>query len=557
MSPPGRKLRIGILQESACASVYVRELVTWAGQQDDLEITHLIIYGPVGETRVQQWRRKLRRNGVAGALRIVAFRCIRWLEQALLRALHGRSYSDHTRRFPIDQLIPHKLYIHPTISGSGLVYRFSAEEIAKVRSTGCDLLVRGGNAILGGDILEATRLGILSLQHGDNRINRGGPPGFWESYLKWPATGFVIQRLTSEFGGEVFLRGAYATEWFFLFNQANLFSNSNLLLQDVLKRVAREGALPPAEEAYPSFAHLYRLPSLPVCAGYLGRVLGRLLRRVLFNVLHYRDRWAVSYIWTDWRHAALWHATTPRPPAGRFLADPFVWEHQGKTFCLVEDYSYRQRIGRISAFLIDEHGTTDPRVVLAEPFHLSFPYLFDFDGTLYLCPESCAARQIRLYRAIEFPHKWEFAKVIMTDVSAGDTMIFQRDGLWWMLTNLDRTGRSEFRSELYLFSASSPLTDSWIPHPGNPIKIDPAGGRNAGLLRDGDRLYRAGQIQGFDRYGMGIRLFEICSLSTEEYRERPVADLQPAFRSRLLGTHHVSSTGRVTVVDSHRREFVW
>jgi hypothetical protein len=126
-----------------------------------------------------------------------------------------------------------------------------------------------------------------------------------------------------------------------------------------------------------------------------------------------------------------------------------------------------------------------------------------------------------------------------------------------MLTNLERAGRGDFRSELYLFSAASPLSDSWVPHPANPVKIDPVGGRNAGLLRHGDRLYRAGQIQGFDRYGVGIRLYEICSLSLEDYRERSIAEIHPGFREGLLGTHHISSTGVVTVVDSYRCEFVW
>jgi hypothetical protein len=144
----------------------------------------------------------------------------------------------------------------------------------------------------------------------------------------------------------------------------------------------------------------------------------------------------------------------------------------------------------------------------------------------------------------------------MTDVSAVDSMVFEKDDRWWMLTNLDLSGRGGFCSELYLFSATSPLSESWAPHPANPLKIDPAGGRNAGLLRDGNRLYRAGQIQGFELYGRGIRLYEICSLSLEDYRERLITEIHPGFQRGLLGTHHISSTGSVTVVDSYRREFV-
>jgi hypothetical protein len=196
--------------------------------------------------------------------------------------------------------------------------------------------------------------------------------------------------------------------------------------------------------------------------------------------------------------------------------------------------------------------------VLTEPFHLSFPFLFEFNGTTYMCPETCASHQIRLYRAIQFPHKWEFFKAIMRDVAAVDTMLFQKGDRWWMLTNLDRTGDGDFASELYLFSAESPLSETWAPHPANPLKIDPAGGRNAGLLREGDRLFRAGQVHGFDcNYGAAIRLHEIGSLSPEDYREHLIAEITPGFREGLLGAHHLCSTHGVTVVDSVRREFVW
>ena len=552
-----RKLRIGLLQDSAYASKYVHDLITWAGQQDDLEISHLIIYALPDEPMLQRWRRKLLQHKF-GVLRISVLRCIQLVEQVVLRVYYGGKYREHSHQFPIDHLVAHLLHIRPTISKSGFVYRFSAEEVAKVRAAECDVLIRGGSAILKGEILEASTLGVLSFHHGDNRVNRGGPAGFWESYLKWPATGFIIQRLTSELdGGDVLVRGSYATKWFYLFNQAALLTNSNFLLQDLLKKLALKRALPPAEEPSPYSARLFRTPSIMQSLGYMARVLGRALRKAAFAVVPYQERWSVSHVFTGWREAVLWRAMTPKPPPGRFLADPFVWQHEGKTFCLVEDYSFREKKGRISSFQIDKQGITQPEAVLEEPFHLSFPYLFEFDGTIYMCPECCESRQIRLYRSIHFPRKWEFVKAIMTDVSASDTMIFENGGRWWMLTNLERTGRGDYRSELYLFSADSPVSESWVPHPANPIKIDPAGARNAGLLRDGDKLYRAGQVQGFDQYGVSIRLFEICSLSLEDYREHPIAEIHPGFRQRLVGTHHISSTGRVTVVDSYRREFVW
>jgi hypothetical protein len=552
-----QKLQIGLLHDSVYANRYIRDLIVWARQQDDLEISHLIVHAVPNKTRARNWRRKFAQHGL-GWFRGGIFKSIRLVEQQVLRVYSGGSYREHTRESRIDDLIPNILSIQPGISKSGLIHRFAAEEVAKVRATGCDVLLRAGTGILQGEILEAAPFGVLSLHHSDNRVNRGGPAGFWESYLEWPATGFVIQRLTPELtGGDVLMRGSYPTKWFFLLNQASLFTKSNVHLKDLLKKVARERSLPPSEDPVPYSARLFDAPSVSHCLAYIGRVAARSIRRAASSLFRYRYRWSVSFAFTEWRRAVLWRAKTPAPPPGRFLADPFVWRHEGKTFCLMEDYAFGKRVGWISAMEIDGQNTTRPEPVLIESFHLSFPYIFEFNGSIYMCPECSASGQVRLYRSTEFPRKWVFVKTLMNDVSAADTMLFEKGGRWWMLTNLDRTRKGDFGAELYLFSAESPLSDLWVSHPANPLKIDPVGGRNAGLLRDGERLFRAGQVQGFDQYGAGIRLFEITCLSPGEYQERLVSEIHPAFRKGLLGTHHISSVNGVTVVDSVRREFVW
>ena len=45
--------------------------------------------------------------------------------------------------------------------------------------------------------------------------------------------------------------------------------------------------------------------------------------------------------------------------------------------------------------------TLSVSIVLAEPFHLSYPYVFEWQGSHYMIPESGAAKSVRLYRASE------------------------------------------------------------------------------------------------------------------------------------------------------------
>ncbi len=166
-----------------------------------------------------------------------------------------------------------------------------------------------------------------------------------------------------------------------------------------------------------------------------------------------------------------------------------------------------------------------------------------------MCPESAEAHQIRVYRSVEFPHKWQLARTIMRDVYAADTMLFPKGDRWWMLTNIEKSATRTFCEELYLYYANSPLDEKWIPHPRNPIKIDCRGGRNAGLLIEKDRIYRVGQRQGFDQYGEGLSIYEIECINEEVYREKLTWQIGPDFRRGLLGIHQLSSIGDLTAID--------
>jgi hypothetical protein len=104
-------------------------------------------------------------------------------------------HKDHLNSFDLSALVPNSIIITPKISKSRFVYRLTPD-VAKIEGLGLDLLIRCGNGILRGDILKTSRLGILSFHHANNRINRGGPAGFWEAYLRQNTTGFTLQRLT-------------------------------------------------------------------------------------------------------------------------------------------------------------------------------------------------------------------------------------------------------------------------------------------------------------------------------------------------------------------------
>ena len=288
--------------------------------------------------------------------------------------------------------------------------------------------------------------------------------------------------------------------------------------------------------------------------GFFARSIGALLHRVGMS-WHYRlglePRWGISLVEADWKDkdAAL-RASRPVPnPPGRYFADPFVIERNGRTYCFVEDYVHARGKAHITVLEYRSGVAIELGPCLDEPFHLSFPFVFEYEGQLYLCPEASASSSVRIYRCSEFPLRWELARVTLPGFRALDTMLFERQGRWWLLTCRFADTNDPFGSELHVFHADSPLSEQWRPLPGNPVIADRRCCRNAGLIREGERVLRVAQYHEPRTYGRRATVREITRLDENGYAERVVASLEPDFRPGLISTHHLTTTGRVTAVD--------
>jgi len=380
----------------------------------------------------------------------------------------------------------------------------------------------------------ASRLGAISVRHG----------GFWECYHRRPQTSFVIRRAGS---GGVLRKGGFRTLFYYSLNHANVCRKSVSHLKQLLARFAATSEWPAAEPGAPSEDRPVP-PSALHCAIYAAKLAKRVALKALERIPTLHERSRISVIAGKWNGPRSWRVATASL-RGRYWADPFVYTRGGRTFCFVEDLDHRTNRGHITALEVIGTRLVEIGVALREPFHLSFPFVFEHQGELYMCPETSAAGEIRLYRCREFPLRWELAQVLMQGVSAADPLLFEKGGRWWLLANIDEAATGDHCSELYLFSADSPLSTRWAPHPQNPLLVDSIGGRNGGLIVDGEKRYRIGQCQGFDRYGESLRVYEIKELSPESYAEELVGEIKPDFRRGLRGTHHLSTDGTTTVVD--------
>lgn len=105
-----------------------------------------------------------------------------------------------------------------------------------------------------------------------------------------------------------------------------------------------------------------------------------------------------------------------------WFADPFLFQWGGKHFIFAERMNVWQTNGTLAYCEVLDDGTTSPfKEVLTEPFHLSYPNVFEYSGSVYMIPETGHNKDIRLYKAVQFPDKWTLVKSFWTGANFVDT----------------------------------------------------------------------------------------------------------------------------------------
>ncbi len=288
-------------------------------------------------------------------------------------------------------------------------------------------------------------------------------------------------------------------------------------------------------------------------SAYLGSALPRLGQEVIRRARFRHAHWRVGYRFSDATGVAqtgrLGSGWSVLPdPGDHFYADPFPFQWQGRSFLFVEDYPHATGKAVISVVAFDAGGVPgQPRVVLEEPHHLSYPQVFERDGVIWMLPEASGSGRLTLYRAADFPNRW-VAETVLVEGEVSDATLLEHGGLLWLFAT-DRDGHGSTSDTMVVFSAPA-LTGPWKPHPMNPVLIDHRMARPGGaFVRDEKgRIFLPVQ-DGTLGYGGGLGLSELFELD-----QRTVRLSAP----RLIDTdgdwpypkiHTLNRSGRLEVID--------
>jgi hypothetical protein len=194
-----------------------------------------------------------------------------------------------------------------------------------------------------------------------------------------------------------------------------------------------------------------------------------------------------------------------------FVADPFMLEGH-MFFEVLRADEPRGEIGMAST--TNGRDWKYEQIVLREDFHLSYPYVFQWENTYYMIPETLGANAVCLYQADEFPTHWS-QQTKLIEGQCADPSIFRFNDLWWLFVCPTPYQHKTLR--LYF---AEQLTGPWHEHPRSPIiNNDPCRARPAGrVLTLNDKLIRFAQDCG-KCYGSRVRAFDILELTTTSYTE--------------------------------------
>lgn len=247
------------------------------------------------------------------------------------------------------------------------------------------------------------------------------------------------------------------------------------------------------------------------------------------------NKWFIAYKKIDDDIFNLSNLTIIEPEPDTYNADPFLFKHGDKTYVFYEHYDYDK--GCI-AYRDLEYPAVE-NICLIRPYHISFPFLIEEDGEIYMVPETGSANCIEIYKAVEFPDEWERVKTLVPNVCAGDSVIYKKGGDYYLFTTVDGDHKPRIYRANSLLGEYNEIWSSEI------LNSRPAGNMFEVETPQKTVIYRPVQ-EGLKNYGRAVIIKEVSFMP---YRERTVKVLEPNWHPNLIGCHTYNATDEYLVVD--------
>lgn len=390
---------------------------------------------------------------------------------------------------------------------------------------------------------------LWQLHFGDLSINKEAPIGFWETHLKVPLTEiYLLQQLSTGNDKRLINHGCY-------FRWKTWSKNNSSLLDHVAGLVVKSLEEHQPNSIYQPLSPKPTLLKVPSITTLLKHMFGfwkaywmeQSGKGIGFN----EQRWTLFIGKGKFQEANLSQLIQIPLPKDEFWADPFLFNHGSDLYIFFECYPNSTNKGIICCGKLVNNQLEEIQVILDLPYHLSYPFVFEEDGEIYMIPETCKNKRLEIYKCTSFPNKWELFSKGFEGESVADTTYYQdKNGDRWLFLNKAVLNNGH-NTELHIFQIDSLQLKNIKPHLKNPVIIDARKARCGGaIFLDGDKVIRPSQNNSMGIYGYGLNLNEILNLSLEAYEEKTIKQIYPNFHKDIIATHHLHQLEHFFVIDA-------
>ena len=450
----------------------------------------------------------------------------------------------------------HTIFCKPKIKGISTY--FEEVDIQEIRNQNLDFILRFGFDIVRGEVLNAAKYGVWSFHHDDERIIRGGPPGFWEFMKKIPSNGVILQRLTNSLDKGIILKRIQFKTILHSYKAHldQLYFGGEVLPLQVCKELIDNGVL--EESPSESDAPIVYPPTNLKMIQYYWKLMWR---RVGFhlNDLFRQEDWNVGYCEssmedfinnTDKEQLNIqWFK---KPIKNSYFADPFIIKTKKDTYIFFEWYSYPKGKADLAVALKSEYFKKYHKLTNFKE-HRSYPYIFEYEGYIYCLPEANQTKQVVLYRFDEEKLTLEKESVLLEGFPIVDATLHHHNGKWFMF--LVNQKNSHTHLDIYY---SENLRGPYKSHELNPVMIDCSKARPAGKIFSFEGKTIRPSQNCTEHYGQSITLEEIDLLTEKQFKTKEFGRILPINNSDYdKGIHTINSDDNIVVFDGKRFVFTF
>lgn len=433
---------------------------------------------------------------------------------------------------------------------------FESQDIEVLKMTKLDIILNLGISKVAGVILDLVPYGILTISYNNRSLARKEALSFWELLKKSSTLEITIrQKKTNTMEGAVLGRAYFNPHWSLVRSDNIIVEGSVSLLSKILRNLSR-GIHFKNEIITQSISEPERIGFMDVvkyCFGFYIILFKKVLKE--FNSLFFGWKYQCWTLFLGKGEFLNTDLSNPRPielPKNEFWADPFLFKYQGKTYVFFEAYCYKAKKGKISCGLIENEEIINVQDVLDLDYHLSYPFVFEESGEIYLMPETLENKRLEVYKCVRFPDKWELYTTAFEDEMVADAF-FYNDSLKqkWLFVNKRPIKSLPINSELYIYRVDSTKLEALEPHAQNPVIIDSRIARNGGAIFGyKNEIYRPSQRNVDGVYGKALNINKILKLTIDEYIEENNVIFEADYRKGFISMHHIHQSSDYFVYDA-------